>query len=390
MSEENKPKTDKSNSTHYQLSEAEKAKAIELYNKHSGSLNDVIRALFNDPNEKGTSERGRAVRSLFIEQGLKYATTGNYKVRKKKKNKATFAAKKKEAKLLGKTGYELTSEEKAFVRENYSLEVTKSEVARLLWPQEAYGSFFDGPKFIALSDFISEEFPQINAGNKIETSSSYSPPKQLGATVKKASKFISKSFDPNKLSTKDKRNFESLLSFLNSPRFVQIINSYVDPEVRELFESEYIRAVWDKPDLTIDELNLYINICMDYINMREIEKQKQKLNVMFDNIEGNQELTIRLVEMIKTKSEEYNHCAKRIDATISKLNGDRNKKLEKQGKSTANIASLVEAFQEERERKLMIEMAEKQKEAIKEEADRLEEMPEWKARVIGISKYEAI
>lgn len=396
MNEENKKK-DLSNSTHYELTEAERAKAIELYNKYNGSLNDVVKALFNDPTEKGTSERGRAVRSLFIEQGLKYATTGNYKIRKRKKrykepkDEVNVYRQKQEAKKAGKPAYTLTSEERSFIRENYSLEITKSEMARLLWPQEAFGAFFDGIKFEALSDFIIEEFPQaISQLDKENQSSNYSPPKQLSAAIKRASKAINKSFELNKLSSKEKKNFESLLSFLNSPRFIQIINSYHNENVRELFESEYIRATWDKPDLTIDELNLYINICMDYINIREIEKQKQKLNQMFDNLEGNQEFTMRLVEMIKTKSEEYNQCAKRIDSIISKLNGERSKKLEKQGKSSVNITSLVEAFQEEKERKLMLEMAEKQKELIKQEADRIEAMPEWKARIIGISKYEAI
>ena len=46
--------------------------------------------------------------------------------------------------------------------------------------------------------------------------------------------------------------------------------------------------------------------------------------------------------------------------------------------------------QEEEERKVMIKIAEMQKKAAKEEADRLESMPDWKARVLGISREDIV
>jgi hypothetical protein len=50
----------------------------------------------------------------------------------------------------------------------------------------------------------------------------------------------------------------------------------------------------------------------------------------------------------------------------------------------------VELFQDEQERKMMIQIADMQKRTIKEEADRLENMSAWKARILGISKEDAI
>jgi hypothetical protein len=38
----------------------------------------------------------------------------------------------------------------------------------------------------------------------------------------------------------------------------------------------------------------------------------------------------------------------------------------------------------------MIKIAEMQKQVIKEEADKLENMSSWKARILGISKEDAI
>ena len=129
---------------------------------------------------------------------------------------------------------------------------------------------------------------------------------------------------------------------------------------------------------------------MDYINLKEIEQQKQKLNLMFDDTEGQHDLTMRLTEMLKTKSEEYNQCTNRIDKMIAKLNGERAKKISNQQQRNASVLSLVQLFQEEDERKLMIKMAEMQKTLVKKEANQLEAMVDWKARVLGINKQEVI
>ena len=122
----------------------------------------------------------------------------------------------------------------------------------------------------------------------------------------------------------------------------------------------------------------------------EIEQQKQKLNLMFDDTEGQNDLTMRLTEMLKTKAEEYNQCINRIDKMLAKLNGERAKRVANQQQRNASIISLVQLFQDEEERKLMIRMAEMQKKLVRREADEIEKMPDWKARVLGISREDAM
>ena len=65
-------------------------------------------------------------------------------------------------------------------------------------------------------------------------------------------------------------------------------------------------------------------------------------------------------------------------------------KSKKNQKENASFLSIVQLFQEEEERKTMLRIAEMQKLAIKEEAERLEGMAEWKARVLGISQEDVI
>jgi len=72
------------------------------------------------------------------------------------------------------------------------------------------------------------------------------------------------------------------------------------------------------------------------------------------------------------------------------LNGERSKRVEQTHQKNASILNLVELFQDEQERKMMIQIADMQKRTIKEEADRLENMSSWKSRILGISKEDAI
>ena len=111
---------------------------------------------------------------------------------------------------------------------------------------------------------------------------------------------------------------------------------------------------------------------------------------MFDEAEDQQDLTVRLAELLKTKSEEYNQCEKRMESLISKLQGDRSKRIASSIEKNASILNLVQLFQEEEERKIMLKMAQMQKQVVAKEADKIESMPDWKSRVLGMSKNDIV
>ena len=101
-------------------------------------------------------------------------------------------------------------------------------------------------------------------------------------------------------------------------------------------------------------------------------------------------MTVRLAEVLKSKTDEYDKCEKRMESLIKKLNGDRAERLRNRQKENASILTLVRNFQIEEQRNQMIEIAEMQKKLVEEEADRLDNMESWKARILGISKKDAI
>ena len=328
-------------------------------------LIELTRATFKDGTIDGRSKEGRAVRKYLVEEDIKYKTT-----------------KHKEVKPIV-----LTDDQKNFIHQYSQDGMSSFQIAQLLFPDNEVKKL--GREQRAVGNFL-EAAKQIKKEENRASKSVYLPPDSFLNCLDLVNKYTNNEYTKNSLKVIERKAIESVFKFLRSPRFTQIINNYNKQEDQQLFEAEFIRATWDKPDLSADEVNLYVNVCVDYINLKNISCHMEKLNRMFDEADEQQELTVRLSELLKTKSEEYNQCEKRQESLIQRLAGDRAKRVAYKQDNNASILSLVETFQNEEDRKLMVKMAEMQKKVIKEEADHLESMSEWKARVLGISKRDAI
>tara|TARA_Y100000593_G_scaffold80532_1_gene150385 strand:- start:1299 stop:2345 length:1047 start_codon:yes stop_codon:yes gene_type:complete len=328
-------------------------------------LIELTRALFENPELDGRTKEGRAVRAFLVKEGLQYNTT------------------QKEIHVV-----ELTQEQKDFILQYAEDGMTAFQIASLLFPDVKMSPL--NKEMLVVNDYLKAHAPNLVKNEEASLGDTYSPPATPLSAIRKINKYTSEDLKVDRLTMNQKNHVESVIAFLQAPRFNTVINNYNAKADRELFEAEFIRSTWDKPDLTSDEINLYINICVDYINLKNISAHIEKLNRMFNEAEEQQDMSIRLAELLKTKSEEYNQCEKRIESLIMRLNGDRAKRIASKQQENASILNLVQLFQDEEERKIMIQIAELQKRAVEEKADELEKMPEWKARVLGITKNNAI
>ena len=328
-------------------------------------LIELTRALFQNPELDGRTKEGRAVRAFLVKEGLQYNTT------------------QKEIHVV-----ELTQEQKDFILQYAEDGMTAFQIASLLFPDVKMSPL--NKEMLVVNDYLKAHAPNLVKNEEASLGDTYSPPATPLSAIRKINKYTSEDLKVDRLTMNQKNHVESVIAFLQAPRFNTVINNYNAKADRELFEAEFIRSTWDKPDLTSDEINLYINICVDYINLKNISAHIEKLNRMFNEAEEQQDMSIRLAELLKTKSEEYNQCEKRIESLIMRLNGDRAKRIASKQQENASILNLVQLFQDEEERKIMIQIAELQKRAVEEKADELEKMPEWKARVLGITKNNAI
>jgi hypothetical protein len=346
-----------------QLTEQQKA-YIDANHKELPDLIQLTRKVFDDDTLDGRTKQGKLVREYLVECGFKYNTTKN----KKAKN------------------IHLTEEQKEFIERSARDGMNAFQTACIIWHDRELTPL--SKETLVVAEHIKSTKPNLLRSEDSALGEGYEPPQTSSAAIKLLNQYCSASIRPEAISLKQKKYVEQIMKFVSTPRFFQVINSYTDKGDRDLFEAEFMRTTWDKPDLTADEINLYINVCIDYINLKNINKAMEKLNRMFHEAEDQRDMTVRLAELLKTKSDEYNQCEKRMESLINRLNGDRARRIQGRQEENASILSLVELFQDEKERSIMLKMVEMQKQAIDEEVDLIESMPEWKARVLGVGRDE--
>jgi len=262
------------------------------------------------------------------------------------------------------------------------------EIAKLLFPDKRVMPLSLEQR--AVLEVIRDVNPDIIPSKDSGALDTYIAPKASSRIVKKINDAAGLNLEDSKINRQYQICVERLGIHLNNSRFLKIMNNYLDVSDRTLFEQEFVRLVWDKPDLTADEINLYLNVCKEIINLEVVSKHLNKLNDMFDVADDQTEMSVRLAEIIKAKSSEYHQCENRIESLTKKLQGDRSERMKNKTKDNASILSIVQLFQEKEERDNMVRIAEMQKETVKKEAERLEGMTEWKARVLGISQDDVI
>tara|TARA_R100001443_G_C3359602_1_gene178771 strand:+ start:2090 stop:3139 length:1050 start_codon:yes stop_codon:yes gene_type:complete len=330
------------------------------------NLIDLTKQCFKDDSLDGRSKEGRAVRKFLVENAIEFRTTS-----------------RPPAETI-----EFTQEQTEFILQQADTGLSSLEIARIIFPDRRVSPLSAEQRAVLVE--IRSVNPDILPSQDSGALSSYISPKAPSRIIKKINDATGLGLDEPKLNRQKQVCVEKLMVNLSNSRFLKIINNYLNEEDRVLFEHEFIRLTWDKPDLTADEINLYLNVCKEVINLEVISAHLNKLNNMFDEADEQQEMSIRLAEIIKAKSSEYHQCETRIENLTKKLQGDRGERMKKMQKENASFLSIVQLFQEEEERKTMARIAEMQKEAVKKEAERLEGMAEWKARVLGIGQQDVL
>lgn len=347
------------------LSEEQKEFLVKNF-KENPSLIDLTRRLFGDPDLDGRTKEGRAVREFLSSQNLEYETS-----------------------VWEKTeDIDLSEAQVDFVKNQAENGLSAFQISEILFPDVSVKRF--SKQHLCVLNFLREYEPNFVHESETAINKEYNSPRTQAVAIEKINEFAHIGLSKEKVTHDEVECIQSLMRSLSAPRFVQVIGNYSSQKDRRLFEAEFVRATWDKPDLTSDEINLYINVCVDYINLKNISSHIEKLNTMFNEVEDQQDMTVRLAEVLKSKTDEYDKCEKRMESLIKKLNGDRAERLKNRQKDHASILTLVRNFQIEEQRQQMVQLAEMQKILVEEEVERLDNMDSWKARILGISKKDAI
>lgn len=349
-----------------ELSEDQKKQILAEFREHP-NIEYLTQSAFNDKLLDGRSWQGKLVAAFLVEQNLNYKTT---KFQKREPVR------------------ELTDDDKQYIITAIQNGDSIIDVTRVIFKDDNIkrlsGEWRKVQAYCEVSGVSSQnEEDEVALGV-------YQAPRELSRLVNLVNEALGTTIQAETISGKYKACFEKLKINLGTKRTRCILDSYESKKDRDLFVDEFIRLTFDKPDLTPDEINLYLQVIRDSISLEVLEKKINKMNQMFMDIEEAGELNQRFSENLKACVDEKDKITKRIADRTKDLQGQRSRKIENQQKDETSFISLVLMAQEEEERKNMLRLAELQRAAISEEASRFESLDEWTCRVMGVSKEEVI
>lgn len=223
----------------------------------------------------------------------------------------------------------------------------------------------------------------------------YSPPNTDLQVIKKVnSADINANFEITRLTIFQRKCIESLKKYLSSPRFVATISCYKKQSFRDLFESTFIQATYDKPDLNSEEQNMCINLCSDYVLMISIQRQMTVLHDLLDQIlqdeESDAKIHMGIADAYTTKVNEYDKCQSRMQKLQESLSDKRSNRLKEEKGLNESLSKFVDLWKNEEDRKKMLLIAKAREVELDKEVERLENFSELIAHVMGVSKEEVL
>ena len=357
----------------------------------SPNLSELTQTVFNNSSLDGRSRQGRAIKEYIAE----------------------FQIGKVRVNVIQKIDpYILTEEQKEKIKESFKLEgFTTLLFTRKLFNDEKISALHQEHR--AVSEYVkllsneedrkslrisdSGEFetivynPSSNLKRPEVATEQYRPPATFIQVIARINKYLNYGWKEELLKRAQIKCVESLASYLKIFRFLYQINSYSRLEDRELFEDAFIRYTHDKDDLTQEELDQFITLSNEVVIAADIQRRIDYLRHALDDMASESEgkkISMSLNEAINNAQTEYNQCISRQDKLYKSLTVNRSKRIEERRNENASILNLVYAWKQEENRERMVALAERQREALKEEVEKLSSVDEFKAIIRGIDPKE--
>lgn len=337
------------------------------------SITDLIRLAFPDspPEVDGRSVWGRSIKALLALKGVQAKTKTNYEPIEK---------------------IALDESKKEFIRNNYQA-MSVVEMARTLFQNEDITNLNQETRCVA--EFLKTLQPIPSKEVNDVPVESYRPPKSVPGVLLKVDKYVfGHGINKDAITAQQKAGLEGLLSYLNTFRFGNQINLYETQTARDLFESSFVRYTYDKPDLTEEEVDQYINVSHDNVSMAATQVRIERLSSMMDQVGNNADerarLSMTLVEAINNLNTEYNQIAKRQQSLLGDLKQKRADRIADLRSANASILNLVQLWKEEGSRTRLLHLADARKELLKRTMGEFTGMEEIRCRLLGINPDEIV
>ena len=289
------------------------------------------------------------------------------------------------------TPIQLTEEQKSYIANNIAT-TTVVEIAEVLFNKKLTGLDLETRAVINFARTLDNRVKY--ADPKLLSSSYYKTPKIESAMIQVINKYVDDPIDIKKYSDKQKRWVKAMLSYVNSYRFEQQINTYATEADRSLFESCFISYTYGKDDLNPEERDQYIILCSEVVISKNIQERIEKFQRLADDSvdtsEEGKRLSMNVVEMISGMRKEYNDCVKRQQSLMDDLKVKRSKRIQERVAENESILNLLDAWRNYEKRQLIIKYGIEKKKNTENEVARLDGLDELKFQIFGLTKNEAL
>lgn len=354
------------------LTEEQASKILELWNANPQNppfLRDLSKAAFGREVD-GRSQEGKAIKEFLTTQNLA----------------------PKPAAPKPREDFELTDAQKDFISNNAGT-MNSLELAKEIYANPKLSNLHKETRLV--NDHLKTlDKKAIYADTEeVPIEAFYRAPRTQDRMLYKINKYVHVGIDKEKMTSRQKKEIQALIGYVNTYRFGHQINTYTTQSDRELFESSFVRYTHDKSDLTQEEVDQYIVLCTEVVISSSIQaaivRLEDLLNSSTDNPD-NVKISMSLVEAISTARTEYNQCVMRQQKLLNDLKEKRSDRLRNSIKENASILNLVIMFKEEESRQKLLKLAELRKQSVKNEIERLTTMDDVKCRILGISPEEVL
>lgn len=352
------------------LTTEQKAKILTFVNATPNgfpSLKELTDLLYPGAGLDGRSFEGKAIKEYLSTLNIKTKSTNDPKYN---------------------TELVLTDEQKLYVRNNAST-MSIIEMARVIFNKENITRV--NLEYKAVEKFLQSINVTAYDPNEFVKPNNSLLPKTLEQAARKVNKYVLNAIDLKtvKKDTRTQNYLFALIKYCHKTRYSLMLSTLANGIDLELFESTFISNVWDKPDLSEEEIDQYINLCCDIVNYTKMQREVEKLSEMrdksLDESDGKR-LAMALVAQMGELYKEMDNNLKRQNATTKALVGTRNDRMEGKLKENASVLQLVEAWRDEEKRKRLLKIAELRKQLVREEMTNLDTLDAFKVEMFGVDR----
>jgi len=279
---------------------------------------------------------------------------------------------------------ELTEHQKVLIVQNLVRLPDLIDLTQFIFPSIAITD--SSKEYLAVKKYTKT----IRKVPKNDDSDSYVAPKRPEDVIPKINRSTFNNITREKVE-KDattRTNVTALVKFLNSFRFSLLYDSFASDIEKELFETTFIKYTWDKPDLTEEEVDQYINLACDIVSSYKLKKELEFVAELRDgaaNDSDGKKISMSLVESMVGIRKEIDDNLKRQDRSISALQGKRSNRIDMKIRENSSIIQIVAAWRNAENRKRFINLANIRKKEVKEELRKLDTMESLKAEIWGLN-----